>query len=116
MNEKYLPVGTVVTLKNATHKIIIIGFCLTNKKKGDKQYDYSAVFYPEGYIGPNGILCFDHEDIDHIDQTGFSNDDEKEFKKRLVASVKFISSDDGHHVSFDKLNELLTKGLDDYEQ
>lgn len=109
--DKYLPLGTVVILKGATHRLSIIGFCLVDDGKGNnRQYDYVGVFYPEGFAGKDKILCFDHDDIEKVYAEGYSDDSEKEFKKKLVENAKFISIDEKcHYVSFDKINELLNK-------
>ena len=45
-----LPIGSVVLLKEATKKLVIIGVLQVNPNE-NKIYDYLAVPYPEGYIG-----------------------------------------------------------------
>lgn len=112
--KKYLPLGSVVLLKNATHQISIIGFCLVDKEKGNRQYDYVGVFYPEGFLTKDSILCFDHDDIDKIFSVGYSDEKEKEFKKSLEENVKKITTDEkGHYVSFDKINEMINNAKKD---
>ena len=51
-----LPVGSVVRLKNAVRKAVIMGYMQqVNPKDSPGQkpevYDYMAVPYPEGYLG-----------------------------------------------------------------
>ena len=42
-----LPIGSVVLLKDATKKLVIIGVLQVNAEQ-NKMYDYLAVPYPEG--------------------------------------------------------------------
>ena len=116
MKEKYLPLGSVVILKGAQRAISIIGFCPVIKVN-NRQYDYLGVPYPEGYLGQNSVLSFDHEKIDKIYSVGFSNDDEKQFKKKLNETVKTLSKDgDEHHFDQSKIDDYALKaGTSFYE-
>ena len=88
--QKYLPIGTVVLLKNATKMVMITGFVTKGKETGDKVYDYIGCLYPEGVLSSDKNLLFDHNQIDKIYFLGYSNLEEKQFK--------------------DKLNEFVAKG------
>lgn len=80
MNKKFLPIGTVVILKNATKKIMITGFLtITN----DKIYDYSGCLYPEGIISNKQAFVFNHEQIERIYHLGLIDEEEKVFKNKL---------------------------------
>ena len=50
MNEKYLPIGSVVLLKNATKRLMVTGFLVSSKEFPEKVFDYSGCLYPEGII------------------------------------------------------------------
>lgn len=80
MRDKYLPIGTVVLLKNAEKRIMITGFCCINN---NKMYDYIGCLYPEGYITKDDVLLFDHKDIDKLYYMGFESEEDKEFKGTL---------------------------------
>lgn len=82
-NEKYLPIGTVVLLKEAKKRIMITGFCTYADQEKTKLYDYVGCLYPEGYISVNKTLLFDHDQIDKIYYMGLIDDEEIEFKKVL---------------------------------
>lgn len=73
-----LPVGSVVLLKDATKKLMIIGI-LQVKPDEEKLYDYLAVPFPEGYIGETNNFLFCHEDINDIIFTGYENPERLEF-------------------------------------
>ena len=87
MND-FLPVGSVVLLKNGKKPISIIGYkmsSLDNKylMKGhettyNKVYDYCAVLYPEGLISSDNFILFDKENIDTVIFKGYESDDCKE--------------------------------------
>ncbi len=82
--EKYLPVGTVVMLKEGKKRAMITGFCcIGDKEKNKKVFDYSGCLYPEGFISANKFLLFDHEQIDKIYFLGYQDEEEKVFKERL---------------------------------
>ena len=44
--DKYLPIGTVVLLKDAKKRVMITGFAVKGKETGDKMYDYMGCMYP----------------------------------------------------------------------
>lgn len=83
MRGKYLPVGSVVLLKNGTKRVMVNGFCVIDSDKPEKVYDYSAVLFPEGNISSTQTLLFDHEQIERIDHIGLDDEEEKAFKTKL---------------------------------
>ncbi len=101
IKEKYLPIGTVVLLKNATKRIMITGFCSIEKNNANsKIYDYCGCLYPEGFLTADKALLFDHSQIEKIYHIGLSNDDEeKKFKKNLKLAKE----------AFEKYNKTLTE-------
>ncbi len=84
MNEKYLPIGSVVLLKNATKRLMVTGFLVSSKEFPEKVFDYSGCLYPEGIITSEQTALFDHEQIEKIYATGFSDQEEKSFKTKLI--------------------------------
>lgn len=83
IEEKYLPIGTVVMLKEGKKRAMITGFCAISEDNKDKIYDYSGCLYPEGFISSNQTLLFDHEQIDKVYHMGLIDDEEKNFKIKL---------------------------------
>ena len=91
MNEikaKYLPVGTVVLLANGSKRVMINGFCTMDANKPDKIYDYSGVLFPEGSLSSDQTLLFDHSQIVRVDHYGLEDQEEKDFKVKLVQIAK----------------------------
>ena len=79
MEEKFLPVGTVVKIKQNVKEIMITGYRVI----GDGiEYDYCGVLYPYGVTTTKKII-FDHTDIEKIAYKGYSNQDFIEFNKKL---------------------------------
>lgn len=92
MQEKYLPIGTVVMLKGGKKRAMIIGFCSVTQDDKTKMYDYSGCLYPEGMLSSDKTLVFNHDQIEKIYYLGLIDDEEKEFKKRLNEMLNFFNS------------------------
>ena len=81
---KYLPVGSIVTLKDGESKIMITGFCFIPKEIPRQMYDYSGCVYPNGFMESNKILVFNHNQIEKVHFVGLMNDKEEiKFKQKL---------------------------------
>ena len=83
IGEKFLPVGTVVILKNGKKRMMITGFIATGKETGDKVFDYIGCLYPEGVISSDRNLLFDHDQIAQVFYMGYVDDEQKEFMVKL---------------------------------
>ena len=90
IGEKYLPIGTVVLLKNAEKKVMITGFASMSPETGDTIFDYSGCPYPEGFLNYNEVCVFNHDQIDKVFFKGFIDDEELDFKKVLVEQLNKI--------------------------
>lgn len=77
-----LPVGSVVLLKDATKKLMIIGI-LQVKPDEHKVYDYLGVPYPEGYVGAENNFLFNHTDINDLIFKGYTNPERDIFIKAM---------------------------------
>ena len=91
IGDKYLPIGTVVVLKNATKRVMITGFASMSPETGDTIFDYSGCVYPEGFLDYNEVCVFNHEQIDKIFHMGYIDEEEEAFKKSLVEQLNQIS-------------------------
>lgn len=85
--EKYLPIGSVVLLENGTKRLMITGFCVVPNDDKTKVYDYSGCLYPEGVISSEQIALFNHDQIKTIYAIGYSDDEEKQFKEKLIDAL-----------------------------
>lgn len=81
MFEGLLPVGTVVLLKNSTKRVMIIGVLQKQIKEGQEIiWDYSACFYPEGYMGPDKTFLFNGSQIEKVFAVGYQDEEQFAFK------------------------------------
>lgn len=83
IEDKFLPVGTVVRLKEATGCLMISGFCVTKDGDSTKIYDYLGCMYPQGMIAQDTNFLFDHSQIDEVLFKGFVDHQEIDFKVKL---------------------------------
>ncbi len=68
--KRYLPIGSVVLLKDSDKKFVIIGYYYHDYLT-EKTYDYCGCIYPIGVI-PHGLgMCFNQEDVEKVIDLGF---------------------------------------------
>ena len=85
--KEYLPIGSVVLLKNGKKKVMIFG--RRQLRQGESlEYDYISVLYPEGYINDEYRYLFNHEDIDTVVYRGFSDAEEETFCNNILNENK----------------------------
>ncbi len=82
MNNRFLPVGSVVLLEGGTKELMITGFCPIVEE--NKVFDYCGCLYPEGIISSDQNCVFNNNQIKEILYLGFISDKEKEFKNKLI--------------------------------
>lgn len=82
-----LPLGSVVTLKKGTKKLMIVGRIQEHMESG-KLYDYSAVCYPEGMLDSKGLYLFRHEDIERVYYVGLQEEEEFAFRQYLKEQLQ----------------------------
>ena len=80
--KKFLPIGSVVLLKDSKKRIMIVGV----KQKtadSDKIWDYSACLYPEGILDPDKLFVFDAEQIERLYFVGLQDGEGLQFLDML---------------------------------
>ena len=88
--EKYLPLGSVVLLKKAKKRVMIVGYAVRGKESGNKIWDYVGCMYPEGLLSSDKNLLFNHNDINKVYALGFSDDEHVRYVEFIKNSVKTI--------------------------
>ena len=92
MNKEYLPIGSVVLLKNATKRVMITGFYVKTDDKNDLVYDYVGCLFPEGMVSSTQNCVFNHEQIGEVFHKGLEEEKKKAFKENLY---KLIAEKEG---------------------
>lgn len=110
-----LPVGSVILLKGATKKLVIMGIMQAKAEDASKVYDYMGVPFPEGYIGKDSVFLFDHDKINDVIFTGYDNPERKLFLELADAVLQQVDitvrkgavAEEGHPESHENLEQLM---------
>lgn len=87
-----LPAGSVVTIQGTSKKMMIIGILQMQQDTG-KLYDYLAVPYPEGFVSAKRNLLFNHEVINDVVFTGYTNPERDGFMKLMSLAYEKAMAD-----------------------
>ncbi len=93
MEEKYLPIGSVVTVKGLNKKVMIIGYYSLEYQNSVKIYDYVGCNYPEGMLMKNNMFSFNHSDITNCDFVGFKDASYETLNKNLNSQLNTDTKD-----------------------
>lgn len=90
MKEKFLPIGTIVSLKGSNKKLMITEYLVFSKKeKGAKIYDYGSCPFPTG-VKKEVSIGFNHGSIEEVVYMGYVDDEQKELSKFLLDNEEKI--------------------------
>ncbi|HBJ1650647.1 MULTISPECIES: DUF4176 domain-containing protein [Clostridium] len=81
---KLLPIGSIVLLKDSDKKLMIIG--RLQKQVGDEkeiEWDYSACLYPEGNLRPDSLFLFNNDVIEKVYFIGYEDEDEVKYSEKI---------------------------------
>ena len=106
MEEKYLPIGSVVKLKNNDNEIMIAGYYSVEYNDMVEIYDYLGCLYPEGLLLKNDFISFNHDDIVNCVFRGFENE-------KFVAMKKKFLNDGIEEISEENSSLDIKKNSDD---
>ncbi len=87
MLKQVLPIGTIVLLKDAEKRLMVVGYQQKKNHEATQVYDYIGCVYPEGYVGPKEMILFNHDDIEYTFALGFQNEEQTAFRKHLEAEL-----------------------------
>ena len=114
MEQKYLPIGSVCTLKGKNKKVMITGYYSVSFSGNLKINDYMGCAYPEGMLLPEFVCSFNHTDIEKVDFVGFKNEEQETFKgllNRLTGNTDEMSA-----AEFHKENEMFLTSNSTYSK
>lgn len=78
----YLPLGSIVTLKQGNKRLMIVGRLQRMNQTGEI-FDYSGCLWPEGSLDADHFYLFNHNQIDRLYHIGLQDPIEFEFKQFL---------------------------------
>lgn len=84
--KEYLPLGSVITLKNGSKRLMIVGR-LQNQIGSNDIYDYAAVLWPEGLVDSKHFYLFNQEDLDKLYYIGLQDMEEFQFSSILESKL-----------------------------
>lgn len=85
--EKFLPYGSMVSLKGGTRKILIIGICLKSLND-DKVYDYCGCAHPYGFLNSDNVFLFNHDQIDKVYFKGYIDEELNDYYDDMLWKQK----------------------------
>ena len=94
MENNFLPVGSVVLLKDAKRPVVIIGFSVIEKGER-KVWDYLGCAYPVGVVGTDKNLLFQRNQIEKIISKGYEDEECKKFLKMMQEQYDEIKKEYG---------------------
>ncbi|MDR1638057.1 MAG: DUF4176 domain-containing protein [Clostridiales bacterium] len=86
MEEKLLPLGSVVLLKGGKKKLMVFGR-LQISNEDQQLWDYIACLFPEGNLGPEYCFLFNHVDIAEVIYPGYTDEEDRHLIDHLSKSV-----------------------------
>ena len=103
MNDKFLPIGSVVLLKGGNKEVMITSYCIFPKKSQIKEgkeikpeiklYEYGGCLYPEGILDTDTVCAFNHDQIDKICYVGYETEEQAKLSKTLNEQYDKIKSE-----------------------
>ena len=84
---KYLPIGSVVLLKNSKKRVMIVGLRQKQVDSG-KIWDFSGCLYPEGIIKPDKLYLFNFDQIERLYFVGYQDGEGLQLLHRLIRMDK----------------------------
>lgn len=97
----FLPLGSIVILKGALKKLMIVNRANVAE---NKYFDYAAILYPEGMLDENKAY-FNGEDILKVVSKGYTDDDDTLMVEQL------IQARDAYLASSQKSVETVTETI-----
>ena len=94
MEDKYLPIGSVVLLDGGTKRLMITGYCMQTEEQPGVLYDYSGCLYPEGLIRSDITSIFNHSQIKEIFFKGFDDSEGQEFRSTIMEDIEGLEDEE----------------------
>ncbi|MCK1222207.1 DUF4176 domain-containing protein [Streptococcus uberis] len=98
MENKILPLGSVVTLKNGdgSQLLIVTRAAIIEEDGVEVYFDYGSVLIPQGMVSPENVYFFNIENIENIIFKGYENTDEINFQNNYEQMISKTSYPKGN--------------------
>lgn len=114
MNIRYLPIGSVVRLKNCDNMIMITGYYSVEYNRDLEIYDYSGCAYPEGVMIKSSCCSFNQSDIKEVLFEGYKTDEYKTLTNGLnEIDEEIMTGGEPQEIVFDELDSNKEKEKED---
>ena len=115
IDEKFLPIGSIVLLKGGKRELMINSYCIMpsgdvydkNGKvdlKGPTMFEYGACFYPEGMVSSDQLFAFNHSQIEKVCFKGYETDAHKQLSELLNKTLDEIKKQTSNKSTTDANN------------
>ncbi len=89
--EGFLPIGSVVLLKEGEHRLMITGYA--QKLEGKEGiYDYVGCLWPEGFMKADQNVVFNHDMIDTVYFLGLQTDGQMVFMQKMQNALETLKN------------------------
>ena len=89
----YLPIGSVVVMKEENIPLMIQGYAFTSGE-GEHVYDYCGSIFPSGFESMDNSFCFDQDEIAKVLYIGYIGENSEEFLSFMDEKMKEVKSND----------------------
>lgn len=114
MNKRYLPIGSVIKLKNNNKSIMITGYYSVEYARDLEIYDYSGCAYPEGVMIKSSCCSFNQSDIKEVLFEGYKTDEYKTLTNGLnEIDEEIMTGGEPQEIIFDELDSNKEKEKED---
>lgn len=114
MNKRYLPIGSVVKLKNNNKSIMITGYYSVEYARDLEIYDYSGCAYPEGVMIKSSCCSFNQSDIKEVLFEGYKTEEYKTLTNGLnEIDEEIMTGGEPQEIVFDELDSNKEKKKED---
>ena len=105
----FLPLGSIVILKGALKKLMIVNRANLVK---DQYFDYGAILYPEGMIDGN-LAYFSNDDIFKVISKAYTDDDDTLMVEQLTQAKETFLASSGKEVEQVVSEAVIAQATDD---
>ncbi|CDF21065.1 iS200 family transposase [Clostridium sp. CAG:609] len=114
MNIRYLPIGSVIKLKNNNKSIMITGYYSVEYARDLEIYDYSGCAYPEGVMIKSSCCSFNQSDIKEVLFEGYKTNEYKTLTNGLnEIDEEIMTGGESQVVVLDELDSDKEKKKED---